>query len=341
MTTQTHQFQHATTKYYLGESLANLGNYVNKDRTILLLDENVDQQYADVLPGWKKLVVPDGEEHKNMDVLEQIIDGLIELEADRKTMLVGIGGGMLTDMTGFVASIYMRGLPFGFIPSTLLAQVDASIGGKNGVSHGMHKNMLGTIRQPEFILFDYSLPLTMPETEWCNGFAEIIKYACIYDAELFSYLEANKDKALAQDVSVLQFLVERSVEIKTKFVLEDEFESGVRRWLNFGHTLGHAVEKLESIAHGQAVAIGMVAAAKISEKINKLPSEQTNRLIRLINDYRLPVTMTSNKEEVFNIFKLDKKREKDHIHFVLLNEIGKATTQPILLDELKQILQEL
>ncbi|RPE09408.1 3-dehydroquinate synthase [Chitinophaga lutea] len=341
MTTQTHQFQHAATTYYLGESLANLGNYVNKERTILLLDENVDHHYADLLPGWKKLVVPDGEDHKNMEVIDQIINGLIELEADRKTTLVGIGGGMLTDITGFAASIYMRGIPFGFVPTTLLAQVDASIGGKNGVSHGMHKNMLGTINQPQFILFDYTLPSTMPATEWCNGFAEIIKYACIYDAELFTYLENNKDKALAQDVSVLQYLVERSVAIKTKFVLEDEFESGVRRWLNFGHTLGHAVEKLENIAHGQAVAIGMVAAAKISEKITKLPSEQTNRLIRLINDYRLPVTMQSDKDAVFNIFKLDKKREKDHIHFVLLEELGKAQTQPIPLDELKQILKEL
>lgn len=341
MIKQSHRFQNTATDYYLGESLANLGNYVDKSRTILLVDENVDQHYGDMFPGWKKLVIPDGEENKNMEVMDQIINGLIELEADRKTMLVGIGGGMLTDMTGFAASIYMRGIPFGFVPSTLLAQVDASIGGKNGISHGMHKNMLGTINQPAFILFDYSLPSTMPDGEWCNGFAEIIKYACIYDESLFVYLEANKEKALAKDVETLQFLVQRSVEIKTKFVLEDEFESGVRRWLNFGHTLGHAVEKLESIAHGQAVAIGMVAAAKISEKYNLLPAEQTNRLIRLINDYRLPVTMTSDKEAVFSIFKLDKKREKDHIHFVLLEKIGQARTQPILLDELKQILQEL
>lgn len=341
MTKQTHQFKNQSTTYYLGAKLEDLRQYVEKDRTILVMDENVDIHYADLFPGWKKLVVPDGEENKNMEVLGQIMTGLVELEADRKTLLVGIGGGMLTDMTGFAASIYMRGIPFAFVPSTLLAQVDASIGGKNGVSYGMHKNLLGTINQPSFLLFDYNLPATMPEGEWSNGFAEVIKYACIYDAELFTYLEANKDKALARDVSVLQYLVERSVEIKTKFVLEDEFENGVRRWLNFGHTLGHAVEKLEGIAHGQAVAIGMVAAAKISEKIIKLPTEQTNRLIRLINDYRLPVTMTSDKEAVFNIFKLDKKREKDHIHFVLLEEIGKATTHPILIEELKQILQEL
>ncbi|ASZ11539.1 3-dehydroquinate synthase [Chitinophaga pendula] len=341
MKTLTNQFQHSTTKYHLGESLVNLGNYVDMSRTILVLDENVDKHHAHKLPGWKKLVIPDGEEHKAMDVLQQIIDGLIALEADRKTMLVGIGGGMVTDLTGFAASIYMRGIPFGFVPSTLLAQVDASIGGKNGINHGQHKNMLGTINQPSFILFDYTLPATMPDEEWHNGFAEIIKYACILDVQLFDYLEQHRDKALARDVAVLEYLVERSVELKTQVVLNDEFETGQRRWLNFGHTLGHAVEKLENIAHGKAVAIGMVAAAKLSEKLSGLPVEQTNRLIRLINDYQLPVTMSTDKEAVFNLFKLDKKRDGAAIHFVLLKEIGQALTQPIPIDDLKQYLQEL
>jgi 3-dehydroquinate synthase len=301
----------------------------------------VDKHHGHKLTGWKKLVIPDGEENKSEDVLEQIINGLIELEADRKTMLIGIGGGMTTDLTGYASSIYMRGMPVGFVPTTLLAQVDASIGGKNGINHGKHKNLLGTIRQPEFILFDYSLPLTMPDDEWHNGFAEIIKYACIMDATLFTYLEENREKAMQRDVAILEYLVERSVELKTKVVLEDEFENGARRWLNFGHTLGHAVEKLENIAHGKAVAIGMVAAAKISEKLKALPVEETNRLIRLINDYQLPVTLVSNKEEVYNIFKMDKKREGDAIHFVLLEEIGKAVTQAVPISALKQLLDEL
>jgi 3-dehydroquinate synthase len=325
----------------MGESLLQLGNYADQARSVLVLDENVDKHHGHKLEGWKKLVIPDGEENKSQDVLEQIINGLIELEADRKTMLIGVGGGMTTDLAGYASSIYMRGMPVGFVPTTLLAQVDASIGGKNGISHGKHKNLLGTIRQPEFILFDYSLPLTMPDDEWHNGFAEIIKYACIMDAALFTYLEENRDKAMQRDVAILEYLVERSVELKTKVVLEDEFENGPRRWLNFGHTLGHAVEKLENIAHGKAVAIGMVAAAKISEKLKSLPVEQTNRLIRLINDYQLPVTMSSNKEEVYNIFKMDKKRDGDAIHFVLLEEIGKAVTQAVPIAQLKQLLDEL
>ncbi|WP_142686255.1 3-dehydroquinate synthase [Chitinophaga polysaccharea] len=341
MQIQTHQFQQQETTYFLGASLMELGNHVNRQRTVLVIDENVEYYHGHHLHNWNKIVVPAGEELKNMATVERIIDGLISYEADRKTMLVGIGGGMLTDVAGFAASIYMRGIPFGFVPTTLLAQVDASIGGKNGVSHGKQKNLLGVIRQPEFIFFDYALPLTMPAEEWHNGFAEIIKYACIMDAALFDYLENNKEKALARDVEVLQYLVEKSVAAKTKVVLEDELENGPRRWLNFGHTLGHAVEKLEHIAHGKAVAIGMVAATRFSGKLMNLPADQTVRLIKLISDYQLPVAFSSDKDAVFDIFKLDKKREKDVIHFVLLEEIGKATTMPIPIAELKLLLQEL
>ncbi|MFY0253946.1 3-dehydroquinate synthase [Chitinophaga sp. 30R24] len=341
MLKETYQFQQQETTYYLGESLLQLGNHVDRNRAVLVIDENVEKYHGHHLHNWRKIVVPAGEEVKNMATVETIIDGLVAYEADRKTTLVGIGGGMITDVAGFAASIYMRGIPFGFVPTTLLAQVDASLGGKNGVSHGKQKNLLGIIRQPSFILFDYTLPLTMPAEEWHNGFAEIIKYACIMDAELFDYLEANKEKALSYDVAVLEYLVRKSVAAKTKVVLEDELENGPRRWLNFGHTLGHAVEKLEHIAHGKAVAIGMVAAARLSEKLIDFPQEQTIRLIKLINDYQLPVAFTSDKEAVFDIFKLDKKREKDVIHFVLLEQIGKATTMPIPIVELKLLLQEL
>jgi len=341
MLKQIHQFQQQETTYFLGESLLQLGNHVDRNRAVLVIDENVEYHHGHHLRDWKKIVITAGEDVKNMATVEKIIDGLISFEADRKTTLVGIGGGMLTDVAGFAASIYMRGIPFGFVPTTLLAQVDASIGGKNGVSHGKQKNLLGIIRQPAFILFDYTLPLTMPAEEWHNGFAEIIKYACIMDAELFDYLEINKEKALARDVAVLEYLVNKSVAAKTKVVLEDELENGPRRWLNFGHTLGHAVEKLEHIAHGKAVAIGMVAATRFSEKLMNLPADQTIRLIKLISDYQLPVAFTSDKEAVFDIFKLDKKREKDVIHFVLLEQIGKATTMPIPIAELKLLLQEL
>lgn len=341
MKTVSHRFSQHTTQYHLGAALADLDKFVNPQRSVLLVDEHVDQHYASQLAGWKKIIVPAGEDNKNMAVVGQLIDQLAALEADRKTTLVGIGGGMCTDVTGFVAAIYMRGVPFGFVPTTLLAQVDASLGGKNGVSQGMHKNLLGTIRQPDFILFDYTLPRTMPPAEWHNGFAEIIKYACIQDSALFHFLETNVDKALQGDVAVLQYLVERSVDTKTRIVLEDEFETGVRRWLNFGHTLGHAVEKLEHIGHGEAVSIGMVAASRLSEMKKGFPAEETERLVHLLQAYQLPVKLTSDKQQVFDIFKLDKKREKDFIHFVLLERIGQATTEPILLTELQQLLEKL
>ncbi|PUZ30320.1 3-dehydroquinate synthase [Chitinophaga costaii] len=341
MKTETHRFSQHTTLYHLGATLANLGTFTDPQRSVLLVDENVNRHYAAALEGWKKIIVPAGEDHKNMAVVGQLIDQLAALEADRKTTLVGVGGGMTTDVTGFVAAIYMRGVPFGFVPTTLLAQVDASLGGKNGVSQGMHKNLLGTIRQPAFILFDYTLPSTMPPAEWHNGFAEIIKYACIQDAALFEYLETHVDQALHGDVAVLQYLVECSVNTKTRIVLEDEFETGIRRWLNFGHTLGHAVEKLEHIGHGEAVSIGMVAASRLSEIKKGLPPAQTQRLIRLLQAYQLPVALTSDKKAVYDIFRLDKKREKDFIHFVLLESIGQATTEPILLTELQQLLEML
>lgn len=336
-----YQFSNQHTTYYLNDSIARLKEYVPVNRAVLIVDEQVNKQYHPLLEGWHKIEVPSGEDSKDVKIFQQIIDALIQLEADRKTTLIGIGGGVVSDLTGFVASVYMRGVPFAFVPTTVLAQVDAAIGGKNGINHGMYKNMLGTIRQPSFILFDYEILSTLPDEEWHNGFAEIIKYACIQDAVLFDYLENNREKALNKSKEVIAFLVETSVSIKSRIVQEDEFESGARRWLNFGHTLGHAVEKLEGIAHGKAVAIGMVAAAKFSEKLRGLDAKDTNRIIRLINDYQLPVTLQTDKEAVFNLFKMDKKREKNFIHFVLLDKIGQATTQPIGLDQLKALLKEL
>lgn len=341
MKTLEYQFRHQATKYYVGDSITQLKNYADPERSVILIDEQVNKLHGDKLEGWHKVEVPSGEEYKDIQIFQQIINALIALEADRKTMLIGIGGGVVTDLTGFVAGVYMRGLPFAFVPTTLLAQVDASIGGKNGINHGRYKNMLGIIRQPEFILFDYGLLSSLPEAEWHNGFAEIIKYACITDADLFDYLEEHKEAALSASGEVIAFLVERSVSIKSKIVQEDEFENGTRRWLNFGHTIGHAIEKLEGIAHGQAVAKGMVVAARFSEKLTGLPAADTNRIIRLISDYGLPVTNTTDKEAVYNLFRMDKKREKNFIHFILLNRIGEAKTTAIPLEQLKEMLTAL
>lgn len=333
-------FSGKTVPYYFGETICDLSKYADLSRTILVIDDQVEHFHGHYLKEWRKIIIPGNESSKELRVLEKLMYDLIEFEADRKTMLIGIGGGVITDLTGFAASIYMRGVPYAFVPTTLLAQVDASIGGKNGIDFGEYKNMLGVIRQPEFLLFDYEVLNTLPETEWYNGFAEIIKYACITDVQLFDFLEKNRSRALAHDKEVIAYLVERSAEIKSLIVQEDEFEGGKRRLLNFGHTVGHAVERLEHIAHGQAVAKGMCIASLFSEKLSGLNKEESERIIQLIKDYHLPEEIHSNPSDISHYFSMDKKREKHSIYFILLKKVGEAIVEPLPLDQLYSLLDK-
>lgn len=326
--------------YYFGETLDNLSQYADPSRTILVVDDQVEHFHGHLLKSWRKIIIPGNESSKELHVLERLIHDLIRLEADRKTMLIGIGGGVITDLTGFAASIYMRGIPCAFAPTTLLAQVDASIGGKNGIDFGEYKNILGIIRQPEFLLFDYDVLNTLPATEWYNGFAEVIKYGCITDASLFEFLEKNRDRALARDKEAIAYVVERSAEIKSLIVQEDELERGGRKLLNFGHTVGHAVERIEHIAHGQAVAKGMCIASVLSEKLSGLSNKAKERIIQLIKDYHLPVEIYSSPIEISHYFNMDKKREKQSIHFILLKEIGEAIIESLPLTQLNSLLEE-
>ena len=340
MVKEEHKFSEKKVKYYFDASLSDLKQFVNPEHTILIVDDRVDELYSDQLVGWQKIIVGGTEESKTITCFQQVIDKLIHLEADRNTVLVGVGGGVVTDLTGFIASVYMRGIPYAFVPTTLLAQVDASIGGKNGINYGKYKNILGVIRQPEFLLFDYSLLNTLEKTELHSGFAEVIKYACFWDKDLFDYLKTNRKKALARAPEVISYLVKHSVTIKSHIVQKDEFEGGLRRLLNFGHTVGHAVEKLEKIPHGAAVAKGMVIAAQFSVVENGLPEEAVHQLIDLIKAYHLPVNINSKPEDIEQLFKMDKKREQDFIHFILLNELGQADIKPIALGKLSQLLQQ-
>jgi 3-dehydroquinate synthase len=338
MKIKEYNFSNRSLSYYFDESIDRLNNYADPSRTILIIDDQVNHFHENKFSGWRKIIVQGNESSKSIDIFQQVADELLRLEADRKTMLIGIGGGVVTDLTGFVASVYMRGISYAFVPTTLLAQVDAAIGGKNGINYGKYKNMLGIIRQPEFLLFDYDLLNTLPDTELYNGFAEIIKYACICDADLFDYLDKNRDKALSRNKQVISKLVERSAEIKSEIVQQDEFENGKRRLLNFGHTIGHAVEKIEKIAHGQAVAIGMNAAANFSEQLSGLSHEEKQRIKQLIESYHLPVQLQSDPEKIEQLFRMDKKREQGFIHFILLEKIGQAVIKPVTLDTIKQLL---
>jgi 3-dehydroquinate synthase len=218
--------------------------------------------------------------------------------------------------------------------------VDASIGGKNGVDVGVYKNLVGLIKQPDFLLFDLSLLQTLPQEEWINGFAEIIKHAAIKDIELFGFLEEHELSAFQSDQKELGKLIEKNVSIKSQVVLQDEFETGDRKLLNFGHTFGHAIENINHLPHGHAVSIGMVIAAKISEEINNFYSADKERLIALITKYMLPTEFKFDKERIKELLKMDKKREASGINFVLLNKIGEAVIKQISFGQLQDIIDQ-
>jgi 3-dehydroquinate synthase len=335
----TYKFSNSSVDYYLAGGISHLKKITDQKNSIIITDENIFNAHTKRFKGWNCIVLKPGEEYKVQSTVDAIVEQLIKMEADRKTTLVGVGGGVITDLTGYVASVYMRGINFGFIPTTLLAMVDASIGGKNGIDVGVYKNMVGIIRQPKFILHDMVFLNTLPQTEWENGFAEIIKHACIKDTGMFRELEANTFKTYQGRQKSICELVQRNTIIKSKVVQHDEFEKGERRLLNFGHTLGHALENQYEISHGQAVAIGMTYASVISQKI--IGFKEPGRVAGLILKYDLPTFADFDKHKVFNVLKMDKKRERKEINFVLLEKIGKGVVKSIPLTQLENIIQEL
>ncbi len=233
----------------------------------------------------------------------------------------------------------MRGIKVGFVPTTILAMVDASIGGKNGIDVGIYKNLVGTIRQPEFLLYDYSLLKSLPKQEWVNGFAEIIKHGCIKDLSLFKELEKNKLTYYQRNKPALAKLIRRNAEIKSTVVQADEFEKGERRLLNFGHTLGHAIENMYELSHGQAISIGMTAACQISEKLAKF--KDSERVIDVLDQYGLPTLANFDKPKAFEVLKMDKKREQKDMNYVLLEKIGRGVVKAIPMTQLEKIVNEL
>ena len=282
-----------------------------------------------------------GEAFKVQETVDSIVEQLLEFEADRGWWLVGVGGAVVTDITGYAASIYMLGLRFGFIPTSIMAMVDAAIGGKNGVDVGEYKNMVGTIRQPGFLLYDTGLLRSLPEAEWVNGMAEVIKHACIKDAPMFRLLEAHTLKAVPPTNRELlgKKLIRRNALLKTKVVEADEFEQGERKLLNFGHTLGHAIENLYELPHGHAVSIGMTAACEISARLTGFT--QTERVTRLLTRYGLPTYADFDMEAAWDILLHDKKRSSGSMNYILLEKIGKGVIRSIPLEELHTLLRQL
>src|SRR4030042_1583743 len=282
----------------IGESIRNVDRYLPRTDLITITDQNVYRHYHHLMPTDKVIRIGTGEKIKNLDTVAYILKELIRMEADRSVFILGIGGGIVCDITGFAASIYLRGVRFGFVSTTLLSQVDASIGGKNGVNFEGYKNMIGVFNQPDFIICDPVLLKTLPEKEIRNGCAEIIKHAVIADNALFDYLEAHHQGILRLEKDVVEKTVYESVMIKSGVVNLDEIEKGERRRLNFGHTLGHAIEKVTGWSHGEAISAGMCAAARISEKRGLLSGKDRTRIESILGNLGLPTLISAEREMV-------------------------------------------
>ena len=319
----------------IGERLENLHRYIPVSRATIITDVNVREIYnLDSLAN-DVITIGTGEQIKTLETVGDIYAQLVSLKADRSSFIVGIGGGIVCDIAGFVASTFLRGIRFGFVATSLLAQVDASVGGKNGVNYGGYKNMVGVFNQPEFVICDPDLLKTLPQRERLCGFAEIVKHAAIADADLFAYLEQNYKSVHALDSRVIERLVVDSVTIKSSIVNRDETERGERRILNFGHTFGHAIEKAKGVPHGEAVSRGMAIASALSVRRGHLSAEEDRRLSTLLHNLKLPTRLEFEPGRILDALGKDKKREGNCINFVLLNKIGNAIVEKISFEELK------
>jgi 3-dehydroquinate synthase len=330
-----HTFGKKVVAYSYNKSFEKL---IDKNNCVLLTDKNVFKQHESRLKKFKTIIIDAGEEYKNQQIIDFIINEMIKYGADRSSTIVGVGGGVITDIAGYVSAIYMRGIKCILVPTTILSMVDAAIGGKNGIDVGIYKNMIGTIKQPNEIIFDLRFLKTLPQQEWINGFAEIIKHACIKSKPLFLELEKNNLLYYQKNTNQLLQLIYKNAELKTSVVKKDEFEKHERMLLNFGHTLAHAIENSYRLPHGFAVAIGMVYACRISEKLKGF--KQSEQVTKLIEAYQLPSNFIFDWKTAYANLLKDKKKIKNHINYVLLSSIGKAEVYPIKKEELKKIMQE-
>ncbi len=309
--------------------------------TAVVTNETVAPLYADrVVKTLESLgqkvrlvVLPDGEVYKTWETLQKIFDALLESGADRKSTLVALGGGVIGDMTGFAAACYMRGIRFIQVPTTLLSQVDSSVGGKTGINHPLGKNMVGAFYQPQAVIADLDTLQTLPPKELAAGLAEVIKHGAIADANFFQWLECNIDSLNACDPKAMEYAVLRSCEIKSNVVAQDEKEGGVRATLNFGHTFGHAIEAGMGYGewlHGEAVGCGMVMAADLSVRVGQLTTDEAERLKKLVAALKLPtVPPRLGLERYMDLMSVDKKAEGGEVRYILLNGIGRSTIKAV------------
>lgn len=324
-----------------------------KNRVFVITSETVAGLYGSLLKDFLEnagiepivLTLPDGESTKSLKCLSYLYDELIKNRFERSDFIIAFGGGVIGDLSGFAAATYLRGINFIQIPTTLLADVDSSVGGKTGIDHIGGKNLIGAFYQPKRVIIDINFLNTLPERELKNGFAEVIKYGAVLDSEFFIYLENNYEKILSRDKHSLMYIIKRSCAIKADVVNKDEREAGLRSVLNFGHSLGHAIETLynyETIKHGEAIAIGMLFASMVSKDLGLCAGETLNRIKTLIENSGLPSKIPNfTPLEYINAMKLDKKVEDRLIKFVLVKEIGSFVFKELDFEYIHKFLKEI
>lgn len=327
---------YADSSILVGESIGNIQQYLPAEGVFVLTDEKVKGLYGDHFKAYPSFTIGQGEAHKTLQTAEQIYRWLLENDADRSSFILAVGGGLVCDVAGYIASTFMRGLRFGFVSTTLLSQVDASVGGKNGVNLDGYKNIIGCFNQPEFVICDPKMLLSLDERDYRCGLAEVVKHTLIADNAMFSYIEQHIGPLLNRDSEAINRVVENSVRIKAGIVSMDEREKGERRKLNLGHTWGHAVEKLTKLPHGESVSIGLVFAAHLSHLKGTLSKEEQQRIVTLLSNLGLPTTASFDREQAFRYMLKDKKKEQATIHFITMNSIGRADVTPLSTSELQQ-----
>ncbi len=325
----------------IGEKFDRLPDYTGDRRIIILTDERVYYLYTERFPDVPVIRIPQGEQVKSLGRTTLIYQELIRSGVDRSVMLVAVGGGVVCDLGGFVAATFQRGMGLGFVPTTLLAQVDAAIGGKNGVNLGNYKNMVGTFRQPSFVLMDPDFLQTLPADEFISGLAEVVKYGLIRDPQILDLLDDHKPEEIAADHALLTELIERSVRVKVEVVQQDEKDLDLRRILNFGHTYGHGIERQYELSHGRAVSYGMMVALDFSVRLGLLDPALKKRVWKLLNTLQLLPDIHPDHQKVMQLMAHDKKRRGEVIPFVLLEEAGKSVIRSLSPGKIEELLNSM
>ena len=331
------KIKHINTSIFFNESFTNIDNYLNdvdQNNIFFLVDNKVFELHKTLFqPNKNTLLIKSTEDSKSIKNVSSLIEKILKLGGNKKSYIIGIGGGIVCDITGFIASIFMRGIRFAYVPTTVLSITDAALGGKNGVNFNHIKNLVGTINEPNFVLVDLCFLDSLKENEFNDGFAEIIKHACIASPKLFKKLEKSLINYKSRDL--LSEILKESISIKLNIVSKDINDKTSRKILNFGHTFGHAIEAKYKFSHGNSVSLGMIYACQISNKLGYLSDEKVNRVKNLLNKFGLPVDISKiNVSEILHLIEKDKKVKYNNIDFIILRDIGCAEILNIKISDL-------